>query len=159
MDSITFGIRRAGVCYVANVAKALRRWRFTHARVDIFIIHSRVAARHGVVFQSDIRARLGIARPTMSVMMKRMERHGLIERRRSEHDRRKIVVALTELGRSAFSGVQARLGEGLLRPFVDTHLMFHDLRTAVPVHRTRFHGYIGVVRELFGDLSQAPYPP
>ncbi len=159
MDSIAFGTRRVGVCYAARVAKALRRWNFTHSRVDIFVIHARVLAFHGVVYQSDICARLGITRPTMSVMMRRLERRGLIARRRSEEDRRKIVVQITELGRAAFGDVRQFLGPDLLTSHVNTFLQLHDFRTPLAEKRSRFLGFLGALREAFGDFSKSPYPP
>ncbi len=159
MDRVLFNVRRAGVRYAAHAAKVLRRWHFTHSRVDVFVIHARAAAYHGVVYQSDIRAQLGVARRTMSVMMRRMERRGFIERRRAEDDRRKIVVTVTELGQRTFSQVRAVLGEGLFTPIVNANLMFHDFATAVPKKRAHFLGYLAIVRSQFGDFSSSPYPP
>lgn len=159
MDCVLFNVRRAGVCYVNRAAHLLRRWNFTHSRVDVFVIHARVLAHHGVVYQSDIRARLGIARRTMSVMMRRLERRGLIERRRSEEDRRKIVVAITERGRRAFTEIRTVVGEGFFTPYVNANLQFHDFRTALNLKRSRFLGYLGALREQFGDVSTSPYPP
>ncbi len=160
MDRVVFNVRRAGVCYAAYVAKVLRRWHFTHARVDIFVIHAHVAARQGVVYQSEIRAHLGCARRTMSVMMQRLEARGMISRTRSEEDRRKIVVEITPLGRHAFADVVALFGKELLTPFVNAYLQFHELKTPVPVQRTRFLGYLATVRTQFGDfVTGGPYPP
>ena len=159
MDCVLFNVRRVGVCYANQAAKLLRRWRFTHARVDVFTIHERVLARFGVVYQSDIRARLGIARRTMSIMMRRLELRGFIERRRSEEDRRKIVVSITELGRRAFAEIRTFVGVDLLTPSVNTHLQFHDFPTPLPLKRSRFLGFLGALRAQFGDYSNSPYPP
>ncbi len=92
-------------------------------------------------------------------MMTRLERRGLIARRRSEEDRRKVVVAITDLGRSAFGEVRALVGEQFLTPDVNANLFFHDFKTAVPITRSRFLGYLGVILQQFGDWSRAPYPP
>ncbi len=159
MDRVVFDVRRAGVCYVTRAAKLLSRWSFTHTRVDVFTIHSQVIARHGVVLQCDIRARLGVSRSTMSMIMARLEKRGLIARRRAEHDRRHIVVTITDLGRQAFDELRAHVGAGLLTPHVDGHLMLHDYRTPVPVLRTRLLQLVSVVRNQFGDFSRSPYPP
>lgn len=162
MDCVLFNVRRVGVCYANHVAKLLRRWNFTHARVDVFVIHARVIAQHGVVYQSDIRARLGIARRTMSIMMRRLELRGMIERRRSEEDRRKIVVGITELGRKAFAELRGFVGDDWLTPAVNINLLFNDPPisvSSVPLKRSRFLGYLGALRAQFGDLSTAPYPP
>ncbi len=160
MDRITFNVRRAGVAYAACAAKVLRRWSFTHSRVDIFVLHARIVAMHGVVFQSDIRARLGIAPCTMTIMMQRLERRGFIERRPAEHDRRLIVVSITELGRRVFADLTAHIGADLFTPHVDTQLMFTGkVRVPVALKRARCLAAIDVVRNLFGDMSRAPYPP
>ncbi len=160
MDRALFNVRRAGVCYAARAAKLLRRWSFTHSRVDIFTIHARVIAVHGVVLQADIRARLGIAPCTMTIMMQRLERRGLIERRRAEHDRRHIVVTITPLGQQAFAELRERVGPNLFTPHVDAQLMFHErIRTPVALKRARLISYVDLVRDMFGDFSRAPYPP
>lgn len=160
MDRVAFDIRRAGVCYAARAAKLLRQWNFTHSRVDVFIIHARVLATHGVVFQSDIRARLGIAACTMTIMMQRLERRGFIERRPAEHDRRLIVVTITPLGQRTFAELHARCGPELFTPHVDTALALHgDFQIPVAVKRARLLMYVGVVRTLFCDSSRSPYPP
>ena len=161
MDRVLFDVRRVGVCYANHVAKLLRRWNFTHSRVDVFVIHARVIAHHGVVYQSDIRARLGIARRTMSIMMRRLELRGLIERRRSEEDRRKIVVGITELGRRAFAELRSFIGAEWLTPDVNMNLPFNDPPisvSALPQKRSRFLGYLAALRTQFRDLSTAPYP-
>ncbi len=160
MDRIAFNVRRAGVCYAARAAKILRRWNFTSTRVDVFVIHARVAAMHGVVFQSDIRARLGIAACTMTIIMQRLERRGFIERRPAEHDRRLIVVTVTPLGRATFGELLGHVGPSLFTPLVDAQLMISgDFGTPVPVKRARVLASIDLVRSLFSDWSRAPYPP
>ncbi len=159
MDRVAFDIRRAGVAYAARAAKLLGRWNFTNSRVDVFVIHSKVLAQHGVVLQTDLRARLGISRSTMSLMLTRLERRGFIERRRAEHDRRNIVVIITALGRAVFDELVSRVGPTLFTPYVDTQLWLHDLRTSVAVQRARILQHVGAIRELFGDSSRAPYPP
>lgn len=154
-----FDVRRAGVGYAAYAAKILRKWRLTHSRVDILVIHARVLTFAGIVCQSDIRARLGIARSTMSTMMRRFERLGLVERERCLSDRRQLVVKITERGRAAFAEVRGMLGNDLLTPLVDCTLLFADSRTPVPIKRARLIAYIDTVRAHWGDYCSGPYPP
>ncbi|MBW4721284.1 MarR family winged helix-turn-helix transcriptional regulator [Saccharothrix obliqua] len=47
----------------------------------------------------------GTTRSAMSNLINTLERAGLVERRRDDHDRRVVFVALTEEGRTAVSGV------------------------------------------------------
>ncbi len=160
MDRACFNVRRAGVCYAARAAKLLRRWNFTHSRVDVFVIHARVLAMHGVVFQSDIRARLGIAACTMTIMMQRLEKRGFIERRPAEHDRRMIVVTITPLGRHTFADLQGRVGGQLFTPYVDSQLMLAgNFTMPVAAKRAQLIAQIDILRDLFSDFSRSPYPP
>jgi DNA-binding MarR family transcriptional regulator len=159
MDRALFDIRRAGVSYAAHAAKILGRWKFTHSRVDVFMIHTQVLAYHGVVFQSDLGARLGIARSTLSVMMQRLERRGYITRHRAEHDRRHVVVTITPLGRKLFAELRGEIGPQLLTPYVDAHLLFHgDFKVPVALKRKQLLGIVGVIRRQFHDFSSGPYP-
>ncbi|MEU6489152.1 MarR family winged helix-turn-helix transcriptional regulator [Streptomyces sp. NPDC049097] len=48
--------------------------------------------------QIEVAARLGVDRTTMVVLIDTLEERGLVRRRRSEHDRRKNIVELTEGG-------------------------------------------------------------
>jgi DNA-binding MarR family transcriptional regulator len=159
MDSVLFTVRRTGVSYAARTAKLLEKWHFTHSRVDIFVIHARLSAWHGIVHQSTIRGQLGISRRTMSVMMQRLERRGFIERHRCSSDRRQIVVTITERGRSCFRAVRERLGEKLFTPVVDGSLFVFDWATAVPKQRARILGSLDMLRYQFGDTVVPPYPP
>ncbi len=50
------------------------------------------------ITQNEIQQRLGLAQPTLTIALERLERRGLIVRQRSETDRRKIRVRLTREG-------------------------------------------------------------
>jgi DNA-binding MarR family transcriptional regulator len=159
MDRVLFTIRRTGVSYAARTAKLLEKWHFTHARIDIFVIHDQLAAWHGIVHQSTIRGRLGVSRRTMSVMMQRLERRGMIERHRSTSDRRQLVVTITELGRSAYLEARARIGEKLFTPLVDDCLFLRDWVTAIPKQRATLLGTLDLLRYQFGCTVTPPYGP
>jgi len=49
--------------------------------------------------QVEVAGRLGVDRTTMVALVDGLEDHGLVERRRSPHDRRKNIVELTDEGR------------------------------------------------------------
>ena len=50
------------------------------------------------ITQNEIQQRLGLAQPTLTIALERLQRRGLIVRERSESDRRKICVRLTREG-------------------------------------------------------------
>ena len=56
--------------------------------------------------QTDIVRDTGIDRSTVAVMVRRMARNGLLQRRRSRGDARAYVVQLTETGRRALNSAQ-----------------------------------------------------
>ncbi len=57
--------------------------------------------------QAELAELLNVARPTVTVMLKKMERAGLVERRADEHDSRSMRIHLTDAGRA----MHARLRE------------------------------------------------
>lgn len=50
---------------------------------------------------------LGVKRPTVTIMLRKMEKAGLVERRADEHDQRFTRVYLTDAGRALHSELQA----------------------------------------------------
>lgn len=58
----------------------------------------KVLAEHDGITQRDLAERLNVARPTVTVMLQKMEKAGLIERRSDEHDHRYTRIYLTETG-------------------------------------------------------------
>lgn len=56
--------------------------------------------------QLEASRRLGVDRTTMVALVDTLERKGLVERRRSEADRRRNVVELTERGRQTQAGAE-----------------------------------------------------
>lgn len=55
----------------------------------------RVLWTHDGLSQRELSARVGMMEPTTVIALRSMEKAGLIERRRSDHDRRKVRVLLT----------------------------------------------------------------
>lgn len=59
-----------------------------------------VLAHHNGMSQSDLASGLHVSRPTVTVMLQKMEASGLVERRADESDSRVTRVFLTESGRA-----------------------------------------------------------
>jgi len=71
----------------------------------------RELAREDGIAQRDLAERLNVARPTVTVMLQKMERAGLIERRSDEQDQRFVRIYLTEQGRALNDEMRRQLDE------------------------------------------------
>ena len=76
---------------------------------------------------SDIGSRLVDRTPDVTRLLVRLEKHGLIERRRAEHDRRVVEVSITEAGLDTLAGLDAPV-EGVMDR-VTEHLSSDELAT------------------------------
>ncbi len=95
MDPVFFTIKRAYYATLRLTRRALRAIGLTPARYDLLDALYRLGT--GCVhLQSHLRRGLGVARSTISRMMRSLEQLGLVTRRR---DGRDCVVALTPEGR------------------------------------------------------------
>lgn len=63
------------------------------------------------IYASEIKSHMRVSRPAVSKMLNSLERKGYIERRIDSTDRRKISVALTDLGRRVVSESKRALDE------------------------------------------------
>jgi DNA-binding MarR family transcriptional regulator len=54
-----------------------------------------------------------LAQPTMTLLVKRLERQGLVDRERQADDRRVVLVSLTEAGATALENFRTRASEAL----------------------------------------------
>jgi DNA-binding MarR family transcriptional regulator len=158
MERIAFCARRTHWAITTHANRQLRKWNLTAHRVDVFVAHRLILFHHGGVRQSSLRAKLGITRSTMCIMMQRMERRGFIERRRSDYDRRQIIVTITAAGQAAFEKVRHLVDDDVYREIVDFNLLMVDFKTPVPVARARFLLYLDTLRGYFGDITDPPYP-
>ncbi len=95
MDPVFFSIKRAYYATLRLTRRALAAMGLTAARYDLLDAIHRLGTR-AVHLQSQLRRGLGVARSTISVMMRSLEQLGLVTRRR---DGRDIIVALTPEGR------------------------------------------------------------
>ena len=74
------------------------------------------------ISQSDLADILGIARPTVSTMLQKMERAGLVERRVDESDQRYTRIHMTPAGRALhdeLQAVHAEMVETTIGPLTD----------------------------------------
>jgi DNA-binding MarR family transcriptional regulator len=158
MDCVPFCVKRTHLSYTAHANRRVREWNLTAARMDLLVCYRTVLLHHGVVYQSSLRARLGVSRATICVMLQRMERRGLIERHRSESDRRLIVVTVTPAGYAAFEKARYLVDEGVYREIIDGNLLLVEFKVPLPEKRARFLLYLDTIRGQFGDLTDPPYP-
>lgn len=158
MDLVLFRAKRTHFSYTAHANRRVREWRLTAGRIDLLVCHRSELLRHGAVYQSHLRARLAVTRATICIMLRRMERLDLIQRRRSEGDRRQVVVTVTAAGYAAFEKVRPLVDGGAYRRFVDTTLDRLDFDVPAPEKRDRLVRYIGSICAGLGELGSPPYP-
>jgi len=95
MNAIVFGTKRAFHSCLRITRPWLTRLGLPAARFDMLT----AVWRHPVgAMQRNLRAMLGVSAPTISRMLRSLERLGLVERRRSAVDRRQLHVQLTAAG-------------------------------------------------------------
>ena len=103
---------------------------------------------HGDLALGELGAGLGLAPPSMTRLVDRLERRGLIERTRDEEDRRRVVASLTEEGRRVIGGIPSWDG-GLIAAIDglserDRHRIAGALRDFVAAVRSREEEPAGV---------------
>ena len=158
MDRVLFCTKRTHLSYTRHANRVLARWHLTAARMDLFVCHRNAFRVHGVVYQRDLRARLGVSRTTVTVMLRRMEKHGFVERRRSDGDRRQVIVTITPAGYAAFGKASYLVDQGVYREMVDATLLFRDYSEPLRAKRARFLLNIDDLRANFGDITWPTCP-
>jgi DNA-binding MarR family transcriptional regulator len=98
MDDLLFAFKRVHLAGNRNALKLLLDFGVTPARFDLM----RILYGHPTFSmpQSFLRAQLGVARATISKMLRALEKLGLVERKTDELDRRTKTVTLTYAARS-----------------------------------------------------------
>jgi DNA-binding MarR family transcriptional regulator len=86
-----------------------------HLHPDLTGPQIHVVACLGVAAQAiamtDLGHRICASAPTMTGLIDRLERQGLVSRERDESDRRVVLIALTDAGRAAFRALEEDAGE------------------------------------------------
>jgi DNA-binding MarR family transcriptional regulator len=99
MNPMFFGLKRAYHCALRIGRLSFAALKLTAARFDLlYALTDEGEPRGGATYQSVLRRMLGVSRPTVSRMLRSLEEPGLVERRRSDVDRRQLEVSLTYLG-------------------------------------------------------------
>jgi len=107
MHVLHFGLKRAFQATVKINRPLLARHGVTPARFDLlYCIHQE---RVDAVWQSSIRRALGVARPTVSRMVRSLEKLGLLVREVDWRDTRQRRLALSVAGRKVVRRVLRRL--------------------------------------------------
>jgi DNA-binding MarR family transcriptional regulator len=161
-----FGLKRAFHATLRLTRPLLAKLGLTAARFDLLY-----ALPHGWnrfcrdMRQSDLRALLGVSRPTVSRMLASLEEPGLIRRERDVFDRRQIRVTLTQRGRALIrKAVRHFMDSGWAELALDSAL---DRR--LPGERwcddgfcltetEELDGLLRRIRTAFGDFATLSYP-
>ena len=136
MDDLLFAFKRVHLAGNRNAMKLLLAFGVTPARFDLMrILHGN---RTFSMSQSFLRARLGVARATLSKMLKALEKLGLVERKTDEFDRRTKRVTLTFAARSLVWNVLVALVRTReIGKVIDAALERHVTRVAAADERRK----------------------
>ena len=107
MDDVFFGVKRAHLAVNAWALGRLKKdFGVTPARFDLMRL---IYERNFRWIQSELRSRLGVARATISRMLRSLEKLGWIERKPNAWDRRTRDCVLTYEGRRVVASVMSAL--------------------------------------------------
>jgi DNA-binding MarR family transcriptional regulator len=100
METLLFGVKRAFYATLNITRPALADFGLTPARYDVLYAIADADSQHGVCPQRNLWKVFGVARSTMSKLLRSLEELGLVRRERWSIDRRQRYVSLTAAGRS-----------------------------------------------------------
>jgi DNA-binding MarR family transcriptional regulator len=150
-----FGIKRVHL-RVLDVSRALLREKhLTPARFDMMRIVE-AYREHGLP-QWAIQHRLGVSAPTVSRMLKALEKLGFVKRKRSARDRRTLIVKITQVGIWVVENAHASLIEsGIAERFALRGLALDrdEARAALP----SFEHTLMRMRRNYGDSTPFDLP-
>jgi DNA-binding MarR family transcriptional regulator len=156
MHSLSFQLKRAHHRVLAFGKSVLRKFGLTPARFDLlFVVYARWEFRKRVYdapAQTDLCRALGVTAATVSRMVGRLEKLGIVTRFGSRVDRRTKQVALTEEGLELFrDAVDEILGEDVV-----ARAYRRALREPSPAELT---DCVKRLAKAFGDTSTFGYDP
>jgi DNA-binding MarR family transcriptional regulator len=162
MHAIIFGTKRAFHAALRMTRKPLQSMGLTAARFDLLsallsVEVGRKWVRH--IHQSDLRRMLGVTASVVSRMLRSLERLGLVTRRRPDYgDRRQRQVNLTERGRTCIRDARRMLMRAVGRMVCEAICFgrHHDAGRRL-VRLDTLEGYLGALREYFGDAATLYY--
>jgi DNA-binding MarR family transcriptional regulator len=101
MNSIFFGLKRAYLGTQRGIREPLRKMGLTPARHDMLATLRKFALQVPPLRQREVRTSLGVSGPTVSRMLKALEKLGLVRREKDPEDRRHRLVRITPSGNAA----------------------------------------------------------
>ena len=105
MEMLMGYIRAIHKLYRHNVDQLIEKYEVYPGQPPALL---KIAEQDGII-QRQLADYLQVTAPTLSVMLKRMEKSGLIERRPDERDHRSVRVYLTAKGKEASGAVRVAL--------------------------------------------------
>jgi DNA-binding MarR family transcriptional regulator len=159
MDAIFFGLKRAYHGTLRIARRAVNQTGLTAARFDM--LYALLLAEGGTLYQSELRERLGVSRPTVSRMLGSLETLGYVERMRCQDDMRQRLVKLTLRGRMCIRRARrALMTSGLIALAVDSALSpkkkwFDAMH--VLARRERLQAFLNDIRDAFRDQATLAY--
>ena len=154
MHAMFFGIKRVHLRVVHITRTLLRDIPLTPARFDMMRIIE--LHEHGVP-QGNIQYLLGVSAPTVSVMLKSLEKLGFVVRERMSRDGRCLLVQATALGLKTVRAALARLvGSGIADRMAGLGLASDPdiARPAVELCRS----VLSKMRKTYGDAAPFEHP-
>ena len=123
MDDLLFAFKRVHLAGNRHALKLLLEFGVTPARFDLLRV---LYGNRCSMDQSWLRGRLGVARATLSRMLKALERLGFVERKRSVFDKRTLTCTMTPAARSlVWNVLVALVRTRVLADVIDRALMRH----------------------------------
>ena len=158
MNAIFFGCKRAFHSCLRLTRPWITRLGLTAARFDMLTAIRRYPLGP---FQRDLVEMLGVTRATISRMLRSLEELGLIQRRRSDVDRRQLHVSLTDAGLSLLDRATAVfIDSGIVKFAVDCALTCrraHDESLCL-IEMDTAESILRRIRDAFGDVACLDYP-
>jgi DNA-binding MarR family transcriptional regulator len=157
MHYVSFALKRAHYAALAASRPFATKFGLTPARFDLICCALRLEISG---FQANIARCLGVSQVTISRMVRRMERAGLVRRERIHDDKKKWRVRLTKEGRRRFYLVLRRLQRRPLQRVFESVLR-HVLYEDVGAMRIQLSGHVDVIRsaaQKLGDTSTFHHP-
>jgi DNA-binding MarR family transcriptional regulator len=163
MNAIFFGLKRAFHGTLRIARPMLTSLGLTAARFDLLYALMGSDRTFGK-YQSQLRKKLGVSRPTVSRMLQSLEERGLVSRQRSHLDRRQLDVRLTDSGRALIRLAHRALTKsGWAQLAVDSALGATSIenRWFDPMHclieTDRLEDTLKKLRDAFGDFATLYY--
>jgi DNA-binding MarR family transcriptional regulator len=154
MHKAFFGIKRVHLRVLAVSRALLGRVALTPARFDLMRI---VELHTEGIPQRNIQYLLGVSAPTISRMVKALEKLGMLRRRRWEQDRRCVLVEMTHVG----AGVVGAARESLVESGVAERFALRGLGSDPDTARTdltTLQRFLMRMRRAFHDSPLFEHP-